>query len=126
MYSWNENLAASVANGQLYPQTRVPPPAIPYNTLFGMPVLDSVSTWGSMSAITGPNLHCYRIVIVQGQTFAGIADLFVNVDFDGETSLNWPATNIRFLCKDPNFTEGEYLTRVANAMNSIAEGGPTA
>lgn len=126
MYSWNENLAATVNNGQLWPSTRVPPPALLYNTMFGMPVLDSVSTWGSMSAITGPNLHCYRVVINRGQTFASIPDLFVNVDFDGSTSMNWPATNIRFLCKDPNFTEGEYLTRVANAMNSIAEGGPTA
>ncbi|MGI9556233.1 MAG: hypothetical protein ACR2M9_05160, partial [Cyanophyceae cyanobacterium] len=126
MYSWNDNLGATVNNGELYSPTRVPPPAIPYNTLFGMPVLDNVSSWGSMSAITGPNLHCYRVIINRSQSFPGVADLFVNVDFTGETSMNWPACNIRFLCKDPNFTEGEYLTRIANAMNSIAEGGPTA
>jgi hypothetical protein len=126
MYSWNTNLAATVNNGELYPPTRTPPPAIPFNTQFGMPSLDNVSNWGSLSAITGPNLHCYRVIINRAQTFPGIADLYVNVDFVGETNLNWPATNVRFLCKDPKFSEGEYLTRIANAMNSIAEGGPTA
>jgi hypothetical protein len=123
MYSYNESLGATQNNGQLWLPTSVPP-NLQYNTLMGMPVLDDVSTWGSMEAITGPNLHCYRVIINRNQNFPGIPNVFKNVSFAGGSSCNWPAVNVRFLCKDPNFSEGEYLTRVANAMNSIAEGAP--
>jgi len=125
MYSYNTNLGATQANGELLTENSLPP-NITYNSLMGMPVLDNVSTWGSMSAITGPNLHCYRIVINRNQTFPGIPDVFANLNFDGDSICYWPAVSVRFLCKDPNFTEGEYLTRLANAMNNTAEGGPTA
>lgn len=124
MYSYNESLGATQNNGGLFTNTATPP-NLTYNSLMGMPVLDSVTTWGSMSAITGPNLHCYRVVINRNQTFPGIAGIFKNVAFDGDTICYWPAVSVRLLCKDPNFTEGEYLTRIANAMNNIAEGGPT-
>ncbi len=120
MYSYSSSLGATENNGELI----VGNPD--YNTLMGMPVLDNVSTWGSMSSIVGPNLHCYRVVINRNQTFPGLLNTFTNVALVGGTSCNWPAVSIRFLCKDPNFSEGEYLTRLANAMNSIAEGGPTA
>lgn len=125
MYSYNTNLGATQTNGELLTAADTPP-NVTYNTLMGMPVLDNVTTWGSMSSIVGPNLHCYRVVINRNQTFPGIPDVFANVNFDGDTVCYWPAVSIRFLCKDPNFTEGEYLTRIANAMNNIAEGGPTA
>lgn len=125
MYSYSTNLGATKNNGALYDENHLPPQIL-YNELMGMPVLDNVSTWGSMSAIVGPNLHCYRVVINRNQSFPGLPDTFVNVDLDGAASCNWPAVSVRFLCKDPNFSEGEYLTRIANAMNSIAEGGPTA
>lgn len=125
MYSYNANLGASITNGALYPTTHTPP-QVTYNDLMGMPVLDNVSTWGSMTAITGPNLHCYRVVINRNQSFPAIPDVFKNVDYDGDSSCNWPAVSLRFLCKDPKFTEGEYLTRLANAMNNISEGGPVA
>ncbi len=121
MYSYNSNLGASQANGEL-----IANPGASYNTLQGMPVLDSVTTWGSMSSIVGPNMHVYRVVINRTQSFPGIPDTFTNIDFEGFTDTYWPAVSIRFLCKDPNFTEGEYLTRIANAMNNTAEGGPTA
>jgi hypothetical protein len=141
MYSYNESLGATQTNGQLVPSTvgtfegspsqGGPLVAIPaftndYNTLMGMPTLDSVTSWGSMGAITGPNLHCYRVVINRCQSFPALAGAFTNVALIGETSFKWPAVSIRFLCTDPKYTEGEYLTRIANAMNSIAEGGETA
>lgn len=141
MYSYNESLGATQANGGLIPDTvgsfegsagqGGPPAPIPaftndFNTLFGMPVLDSVTTWGTMSAITGPSLHCYRVVIFRGQSFPPLANVFVNVEKAGNSQLEFPPVNVSFLCKDPNFTEGQLLTRLANAMNDIPEGGPTA
>lgn len=120
MYSYSTNLGATKTNGELDPLNP------DYNSLMGMPVLDNVSTWGSMDAIVGPNLHCYRVVINRNQTFPaiGLAGTFPNQVLEGSSTCEWPAVSVRFLCKDPNFTEGEYLTRIANAMNSIAEGGP--
>ncbi|AXH79472.1 MAG: hypothetical protein [Circular genetic element sp.] len=141
MYSYNESLGATQTNGQLIQATigdlaggavgggaGPPIPAVTnaYNTLMGMPTLDSVTSWGSMGAITGPNLHCYRVVINRCQSFPGLPNVFTNVALAGETNFKWPAVSIRFLCTDPKYTEGEYLTRIANAMNSIAEGGETA
>lgn len=124
MYSYNGNLGATQSNGELLAELPGPIPN-PTNTLFGMPSLDSVTTWGSMSAITGPNLHCYRVIINRNQTFAGTFGE-TNQLLDGQSTCIWPAVSVRFLCKDPNYSEGEYLTRLANAMNNIAEGGPTA
>jgi len=141
MYSYNESLGATQRNGGLIPSTvgeyeggpgqggpQAPIPAFAnnFNTLFGMPVLDSVTTWGTMGAITGPSLHCYRVVIFRGQSFPPIANTFTNVDLAGNSQLEFPPLNVSFLCKDPDFTEGELLTRLANAMNNIPEGGPTA
>ena len=123
MYSYTSQTAATVTNGELQP----PPANVAYNSIYGMPSLDSVTTWGTMSAITGPQLHCYRVVIMRNQGFS-ILDpaLWTNVPFDGTTSLNWPPVNITFLAKDPNYTEGEYLTRLSNAMNNIPINGDTA
>jgi hypothetical protein len=124
MYSYSTNLGATRNNGELNADVLVNPN---YNSLMGMPVLDNVSTWGSMTAITGPNLHCYRVVINRNQSFPGLGvGIFVNEPLAGDASCNWPAVSLRFLCKDPKFTEGEYLTRLANAMNNISEGGPVA
>jgi len=120
MYSYNNNLGATQSNGELL--DALGPGPNPYNSVMGMPVLDSVTTWGSMGAITGPNLHCYRVVIQRNQTFAGTFGE-ANLPRQGDSSSNWPAVSVRFLCKDPNYTEGEYLTRIANAMNNISEGG---
>lgn len=120
MYSYNSNLMATIANGELQPAPS------PYNSLAGMPSLDSVTSWGSMGAITGPNLHCYRMVINRNQTFPALVGTFNNVAVAGSSTCNWPPVSIRFLCTDPGYSEGEYLTRLANAMNSIAEDGETA
>jgi len=118
MYSYNSNIGASIANGELDPT------GPDYFSIYGMPVLDSVTTWGSMSAITGPQLHCYRVVINRTQTMLDAAVLAAA--YPGGSALRFPPVNITFLCKDPNFTEGQYLTRLANAMNDIAEDGFTA
>lgn len=141
MYSYSSSLGATQGNGGLIPTTvgqfeggpgqggpLVGIPAITndYNSLMGMPVLDSVTTWGAMEGITGPNLHAYRIVINRTQTFPALSGVFTNVDLGGATQLNFPPVSIRFLCKDPDYSEGQYLTRLANAMNNIAEDGPTA
>jgi len=141
MYSYNESLGATQRNGQLIADTvgsfegstgqggpPVPVTAFTnqYNTLMGMPSLDSVTSWGSMGAITGPNLHCYRMVINRNQSFPTLPNTFTNETLAGTSTCSWPPVSIRFLCTDPNYSEGEYLTRLANAMNSIAEDGETA
>ncbi len=123
MYSNNMNNAATQSNGEL---VLSPPGASAFNTLVGMPSLDSVTTWGSLGTITGPNLHCYRIIIDRSQTFPNAPGTFINVGYAGLTQRTWPPVNVSFLCKDPSFSDGEYLTRLANAMNQNPEGGPTA
>ena len=105
MYSYNESLGATQTNGGLIPTTvgeyeggpgqggpQAPIPAFAnqFNTLFGMPVLDSVTTWGTMGAITGPSLHCYRIVIFRGQSFPAVLNTFTNVDLAGSSQLRFP------------------------------------
>lgn len=123
MYSYSNQIGATINNGELVDPA---PGPVVYNSLYGMPMLDSVTTWGTMSAITGPNLYCYRVVINRTQNFPAIGSVFSNVPLAGSSSLAFPPVNITFLCKDPNYSEGEYLTRLANAMNSIPEDGPTA
>ena len=119
-YVYNGQTEASINNGQI----ATPNPEL--NTIFSDPMLVDLTTWGTLSAITGPSLHCYRVVTMKPQTFTAGADVFTNVGLGGFTTLRWPAVNVTFLCKDPNYTEGEYLTRLANAMNNIPEDGPTA
>lgn len=119
MYGTNTNLIASQSNGTLIQNQ-------PYNTIEGMLGLQSVTTWGSLDAITGPNLHCYRVIIDRGQTFPPVVGAFQNEQFDGDSQRIWPPVNISFLCKDPKYTDGEYITRLANAMANTPEGGQTA
>ena len=119
MYNQGLENAATITNGALVPASTI-------NELIGMPTLASVTSWGSMDSITGPGLHCYRVVIDYSQTFAELPSTFTNEAKTGSTLRSWPPVNVEFLCKDPNFSEGEYLTRVANAMNSTPEGGNTA
>jgi len=120
MYSYSTTLGASVTNGEL-----VPPPLNPnYHSLYGMPVLDSVTTWGTLAPITGPQLHVYRIVILRNQALIpSDPDLWPQENMPGQSSLQFPPVNVTFLCKDPNYSEGEYLTRLANAMNRDTEEG---
>jgi len=118
MYSYSSNIGLTEGNGGLIAGNP------DFNNMYGMPILDNVTTWGTMSALTGPSLYCYRIVITRTQQFSNASQSARN--FVGETSLKFPPVNITFLCKDPKYTEGEYLTRLANAMNNIPEGGPTA
>ena len=117
-YAWNNTFAATKTNGELTA-------AAPTETYFTQPSVQSVDTWGTMSAITGPNLHCYRIVYSREQTLPA-PGAFAVENYGGFTTLQWPPVNITFLCRDPKYSEGEYLTRLANAMNSIPEDGPTA
>lgn len=120
LYATDFGTTATQQNGGL-------DPANPdYNSVTGIPKLNSVNTWGSMGAITGPNLHVYRVVIIPCQDFSFLPGAWFNETLAGGTVLSFPAVNISFLCKDPKYTEGEYLTRIANAMNSIPEGGDTA
>jgi len=119
IYQSNMSLLASKANGQIDSDSTA------YLTLEGQMTLASVSSWGSMGGITGPNLHCYRVVLDYGQTIPADPDV-KPFNFIGSTTRTWPPVNVSFLCKDPNFSEGEYITRLANAMSSNAEGGPVA
>lgn len=131
IYDINLNNAATIANGAIRNPTD--PVDIVYNTVTGMPLLSSVTTWGTMSGITGPNLHCYRIIINRTQNMYGLTDgstppvsVIANVQYGGITTYRWPAVNVTLLAKDASLSEGEYLTTVSNAMNSIPEGGYTA
>ena len=129
IYDINLNNAASITNGAII--NPADPVDIVYNTVTGMPLLSSVTTWGTMSGITGPNLHCYRIVINRTQNMYGLQDgagvsVITNVQYNGGTTYRWPAVNVTLLAKDASLSEGEYITTVANAMNSIPEGGKTA
>lgn len=114
MYDMNLNNIATRNNGILDPSGPV------FNTLSGMPSLANVSTWGSLGAITGPNLHCYRVVIDRRQN---MVPEYVNKPLAGQTDSQWPAVNISFICADPKASEGEYLTTLANAMNQTPVGG---
>tara|TARA_Y100001973_G_C5186516_1_gene328198 strand:+ start:906 stop:1787 length:882 start_codon:yes stop_codon:yes gene_type:complete len=120
MYSYTNQLMATTTNGALIPGN----PS--YESIANMPVLDSVTTWGTMGAITGPNLHCYRVVINKTQQMLFPDTIVTNTAFQGLGVQTWPAVNITFLCKDPKYSEGEYLTRLANAMNNIPIDGETA
>ena len=120
MYNCNTNIMATKTNGML--DTIQPD----YNTIEGMMSLASVTSWGSLDAITGPNLHCYRVIIDRGQSLLAIPGLLVNEQLTGASQRIWPPVNIAFVCKDPSYSEGEYLTRVANAMANTPEGGQTA
>lgn len=118
-YVFNSTSGATQTNGELVAgNTQL-------NSQFGEPQLINVNTWGSLGAITGPNLHCYRVVIMQAQSFDADASIYTNVGFGGFTSLEFPPINVTFLCKDPKYSEGEYLTRLVNAMNNLQEGDPT-
>ena len=119
IYGFSSQYMASTNNGELV--TGNPAIATYTRTM----TLDSISTWGTMSAITGPNLYAYRIVIQNLQNFAADDTIFSNVSYGGFTSLTYPPVNLTLVCKNPNYSEGEYLTRLANAMNSIPEDGAT-
>lgn len=119
LYGVNLNQAGTVTNGQITAGG-------PYNTITGIPDLKSINTWGSMNSITGPNLHVYRMVIIPSQDFSFVPATFANEALGGSTVYEFPAVNLSFLCKDPNYSEGEYLTRLSNAMNSTPIGGDTA
>ncbi len=94
MYSYNSQLMATQTNGELTPDDPntgfVNPLGV---SIAGMPVLDSVTTWGTMSAITGPQLHCYRVVINRTQTLPLGANAFTAQAFAGLSSLNFPPVN---------------------------------
>jgi len=109
-------------NGLLAPYD---PLTTTYNTLEGLPILTSVINWGSMSAITGPNLFVYRVVINYADTLLDNPDV-LNLALGGGSSRTYPPVNIEFLCKDPKYSEGEYLTRIANAMGNQPVGGEVA
>lgn len=119
VYSWNIANAATVENGAIITGQ-------PSKSYYTAPHLQDVNTWGSLSTITGPNLYCYRVVVMQLQSFYADGTILKNVLEGGFSTITFPPVNVAFLCKDPKFSEGQYLTRLANAMNSIPEGGPTA
>ena len=111
IYQWNSAKLASLANGDLVPGG-------PLFTFAESPTIETVNTWGSLSAITGPNLYCYRVFHCQAQGFPAGGTVFQNVNAGGVTTLRIPPLSVRFLCRDPKYTEGQYLTRLANAMSN--------
>lgn len=117
-YVFSSINGALLSNGELVSD----PPQTDLASIFDQPTLQNVTTWGSLSAITGPNLYAYRIVVSTAQSFPASGLVFTNVTYGGFTTLRWSPVSVAFLCKDPDYTEGEYLSRLANAMNNTAEG----
>ena len=120
IYQWNQTKGARQATGELTPGNGQ------LNTIFAQPSVETVNTWGSLSAITGPTLYVYRVWVTQMQSFEAPASIFANVAFGGVSTLRIPPVSIAFLCKDPKYTEGEYLTRLANAMANTPTDGEVA
>lgn len=120
-YVWDKTTGATRTNGEL-----LDGPGSLLSSYFGQSTLQDVNTWGSLSSITGPNLHCYRIILMKAQSFPALGLTCTNVDFEGFSSIRFPPLNATFLCKDPSLSEGEYLTRLANAMGKLPEGGQSA
>lgn len=116
-YYFDKSIGATVTNGEL-----VGGPSAAFASYFGQASLANVNTWGSLSSITGPNLHCYRVLKMKCQSFPAGGLTCTLVDLEGFTTMRFPPVNITFLCRDPKLTEGEYLTRLANAMNNIQPG----
>tara|TARA_Y100000004_G_scaffold98907_1_gene110792 strand:- start:515 stop:1375 length:861 start_codon:yes stop_codon:yes gene_type:complete len=117
-YVFSSVNGALLSNGELVSD----PPQPDLASWFSQPTLQNVTTWGSLSAITGPNLYAYRIVVSECQSFPANGTIFTNVAYGGSSTLRWSPVSVAFLCKDPKYTEGEYLSRLANAMNNTAEG----
>jgi hypothetical protein len=120
LYAWNSTKGLTQTTGDLVPGN----PAL--WSIFAAPTVETVNTWGSLSAITGPNLYCYRVFRCHAQGFEADNTIFTAVGYGGITTLRVPPLSISFLCKDPKYTEGEYLTRLANAMNNIPIDGEVA
>lgn len=121
-YAFSNQTGATLSNGELVSN----PPQTTLSSIFGSPTLLELNTWGSLSAITGPNLYCYRVLYSRLQTFEADDTIFTNVGFGGFTTLTVPPVNVSFLCKDPKYSEGQYLTRLANALANTPEDGPVA
>lgn len=120
LYTWNTNKLTRQTTGDLVPGN----PAL--WTIASAPAVETVNTWGSLDAITGPNLYCYRVFVCKAQGFPADQTIFTAVGYGGFSTLRVPPLSISFLCKDPKYTEGEYLTRLANAMNNIPIDGEVA
>ena len=120
LYTWSTTKLTSVTTGDLVAGN----PAL--WTIASAPTVETVNTWGSLDAITGPNLYCYRVFVCKAQSFPADQTIFTAVGYGGFTTLRVPPLSISFLCKDPKYTEGEYLTRLANAMNNIPIDGEVA
>ena len=112
VYQWSGNKLASQTNGELVPGAAL-------TTYAEAPTIETVNTWGSLGAITGPNLYCYRVFYTKVQSFVADSTIFTNVAQGGITTLRIPPVSVSFLCRDPKYTEGQYLTRLANAMSNL-------
>jgi hypothetical protein len=120
LYQWNSTKGTTQTTGDLVAGN----PAL--WSIFSAPSVETVNTWGSLTAITGPTLYCYRIFVCKAQSFPADQTIFTAVGYGGFSTLRVPPLSISFLCKDPKYTEGEYLTRLANAMNNIPVDGEVA
>ena len=120
LYQWNPTKGATQTTGDIVAGN----PDL--WSILSAPQLETVNTWGSLDAITGPNLYCYRVFVCRAQSFPAGSGIFTAVGYGGFTTLRVPPLTISFLCKDPKYTEGEYLTRLANAMNNIPIDGEVA
>lgn len=75
------------------------------------------NTWGSMSTILGPFLHCYRVIIYRCQNLAGLGGTNPILGAAGSTSRRMSPVTIRIMTDDADLSEGEYLIAAANAYN---------
>jgi len=114
--------AASVWNGTLEGGSAGPPPvpADPYAPLMAAEMtVTEVNRWGSLPDIIGPKLYCYRVLFYPSQYQSGLsggANPIVNAT--GFTARNHSSISIKIVCEEAKLSEGEYLTRAANAYNN--------
>lgn len=114
--------AASVWNGTLVATEVGPPPVIgdPYAPLMaGEMQVTEVNRWGSLPAILGPKLFCYRYIAYPSQQMTGVfnADNPI-LNAIGSTARNMSSISIKIICEEADLSESEYLVNAANSYNN--------
>lgn len=114
---------ASVWNGTLIASDPGATPPIvgdPYAPVMAgeMQVVE-VNRWGSLPAILGPKLFCYRYISYPSQQMTGIfnADNPI-LNATGSTARNMSSISIKIICEEANLSESEYLVNAANSYNN--------
>jgi hypothetical protein len=115
--------AASVWNGTLIAADPAGvPPVIgdPFAPLMAAEMqVTEVNRWGSLPAILGPKLFCYRFMSYPSQALTGLVGIDNPILLgQGITLRNMSPLSIKIICEEANLSESEYLVSAANAYNN--------